>query len=139
MTAGFAFKCFELLGCSTCSCKHLGSIFYMRFSAHSYLFHFSLFISTRVSKFNNEHLRGTKKADRQFTISKKSLNRNCAANQFIYFKSARKKNRDNVPNKNINKRRTKLIFVNNYIGASQRVLGVTEHLEHPENTPMLKL
>ena len=63
----------------------------MRFSAHSYLFHFSLFISIRVSKFNIEHLRGTKKADRQFTISKKSLNRNCAANQFIYFKSARKK------------------------------------------------
>ena len=110
----------------------------MRFSAHSYLFHFSFFISTRVFKFNIEHLRDTKKANRLFTISKKSLNRNCAANQFIYFKRARKTKTETMC-------RLKIL-----INAEQNPYGsiitsmlcsecwvFTEHLEHPENTPMI--
>ena len=109
----------------------------MRFSAHSYLFHFSLFISTRVFKFNIEHLRDTKKANRQFTISKKSLNRNCAANQFIYFKRARKTKTETMCQIKI------LINVEQNLYGSiitsmlcSKCWVFTEHLEHPENTPM---
>ena len=109
----------------------------MRFSAHSYLFHFSLFISTRVFKFNIEHLRDTKKAHRQNVISKKSLNRNCAANQFIYLKKCKKNKTETMCQIKI------LINVeqNPYWLIITSVLRsecwvFTEHLEHPENTPM---
>ena len=109
----------------------------MRFSAHSYLFHFSLFISTRVFKFNIEHLRDTKKANRQFTISKKSLNRNCAANQFIYFKRARKITQTMCQIKIlINVEQNPYWSIITSMLCSECWV-FTEHLEHPENTPML--
>ena len=109
----------------------------MRISAHYYLFHFSLFISTRVFKFNIEHLCDTKKADRQFTISKKSLNQNCAANQFIYLKKCKKNKTEAMCQIKIliNVKQNVYWLIITSVLRSECWVS-TEHLEHPENTPM---